>query len=125
MAKATLVNLDIEAGTGVIAALDDAKLTPKVALWMTTPEHEDGRLVIASALLDQTHPLQAYKQVAYTLHGKFAHGQPDITLLKMRDWFIQKLRQRFSKAKSVEGMRLGGQVIGNQYISDAYVYRIL
>ncbi len=124
MDKATLVNLDLAAGSSVITELDKAKVAPKVALWMTTPEHEDGRLIIASPLLDQTHPLRAYEQVALILQGKFTHGQPNITLLRMKDPFIQKLRQLFGKTKNVEGMRLGGQTIGDRFVSDAYVYRI-
>jgi hypothetical protein len=124
MDRATLVDLDIDAGNSVIAALDGAKVAPKVALWMTTPDHEDGRLIIASPGLDQTHPLRAYEQVARILHGKFAHSQPNITILRMRDPLVQRLRQVFGKTKSVAGMRLGGQTIANQYISDAYVYRI-
>jgi hypothetical protein len=122
--KATLVSLDIDAGTSVIAALDEAGAAPKVALWMTTPEHEDGRLVIASPLLDQSQPLRAYEQVARILHGRFVHEQPNITLFRMRDPFIQKLRGLFSHTHSVEGLRLGGQTIGDRFISDAYVYRI-
>jgi hypothetical protein len=124
MVKATLVGLDIEDATKVIAELDKAKLSPKVALWMTTPEDEDGSLVIASPSLNQTHPLRAAEQVAYTLHGKFEHGQPDIRVLRMNDPFVKKLRQMFGKTKSVEGMRLGRQTIGDRYVSDAYVYRI-
>jgi hypothetical protein len=34
------------------------------------------------------------------------------------------LRRIFAKTKSVEGMRLGGQMIGDRFIEDAWVYRI-
>jgi hypothetical protein len=30
----------------------------------------------------------------------------------------------FGKANSVEGMRLGGQMIGDRFLEDAYLYRI-
>jgi hypothetical protein len=43
----------------------------------------------------------------------------------MTDPFVRQLRRRFGKAKSVEGMRLGGQLFGDRYIEDAYVYRIV
>jgi hypothetical protein len=45
-------------------------------------------------------------------------------ILPMSDPFIKGLRSIFGKAKSVEGMRLGGQLIGDRFIEDAYVYRI-
>jgi hypothetical protein len=124
MDKATLVGLDIEAGSRVVSALENARISVKVALWMVTPEYEEGRLVISSTALDQTHPLRAYEKVAEILHGEFLHSLPPILILRIRDPFIQKLREIFGKTKGVEGMRLGGQTIGNRFISEGYVYRI-
>ena len=49
---------------------------------------------------------------------------PSILILRMKDPFIKDLRRIFGHAKDVTGMRLGGQTIGNRFISDAYVYRI-
>jgi len=45
-------------------------------------------------------------------------------ILPMTDAFIRGLRRIFAKAKDVEGMRLGGQMIGDRFLEDAYVYRI-
>jgi hypothetical protein len=42
----------------------------------------------------------------------------------MKDPFIKDLRHMFSRAASVEGMRLGGQSFGGNLIHNAYVYRI-
>jgi hypothetical protein len=42
----------------------------------------------------------------------------------MADPSIRELRRLFGKTKSVEGMRLGGQVFGDRFVEDAYVYRI-
>jgi hypothetical protein len=41
-----------------------------------------------------------------------------------KDPFIRELRRIFGKTKSVEGMRLGGQLIGDRFLEDAYVYQI-
>lgn len=49
---------------------------------------------------------------------------PTVVIMRTSDAFIKTLRKIFGKAKSVEGMRLGGQTIGNRYLDDAYVYRI-
>lgn len=124
MDKATLVGLDIATGSEVVAALENAGVTINVAMWMATPEYEEGRLLIASSKLDQAHPLRAYERVAELLQGKFAYSLPPILILRMKDRFIQALRQVFARTKSVEGMRLGGQIIGDRFISDAYVYKI-
>lgn len=124
MDKATLVGLDVEAGSRVVSALDMAGVFAKVAMWMTTPEYDDGRLVIASSALDQTQPLRAYERVAKILQKEFVYSPPPILILKMSDPFIRSLRDTFGKLASVEGMRLGSQTIGDRFISDAYVYRI-
>ncbi len=124
MDQATLVNLDINAGLKVIDTLDAEKLKVSVALWMLSPDYSDWRLVLASSTLDQSHPLKAYEQVANALHGHFAHMRPPILILPIKDPFIRELRRLFGRTSDVTGMRLGGQTIGNRYISDAYVYRI-
>jgi hypothetical protein len=122
--KATLVGLDLDAGLRAVSVLEDAGIGIKVALWMATPEYEEGRLVIAASALDQSHPLRAYEKVAEILHGEFAHSSPPILILRLKDPFIQSLRQIFGKSERCDGMRLGGQTIGNRFILDAYVYII-
>lgn len=124
MDQATLVNLDVDAGLKALAALDDAHIKTAVALWMVSSDYDDWRLVLSSPSLDQAHLLKAYQQVAKALQGRFAHMRPPILILPTKDPFIRDLRKIFGKAKSVAGMRLGGQTIGNRFISDAYVYRI-
>jgi hypothetical protein len=91
---------------------------------MVTPEYGDWRLVISAPSLDQTHQLKAYEKVAEVLQGKFVSALPPILVLPTKDPFIRELRKIFGKAKSVEGMRLGGQKIGNRFVDSAYVYRI-
>jgi len=124
MDQATLVGLEIDKGRRIVSTLDHSGIDPKVALWLITPEYEDGRLVLASTKLDQTHPLRAYEEVAEALKGSFVYILPPMLILRMKDPFIKALRDRFGKTSDVEGMRLGGQSMGNRFITDAYVYRI-
>jgi hypothetical protein len=124
MATSALVGLDIEVGLRVVSVLENAGIALKVALWMATSEYEEGRLVLASPSLDQSRPLLAYHKVAELLQGESFHSRPAILILRMKDPFINSLRQMFGKTKSIEGMRLGGQMIGNRFILDGYVYRI-
>jgi hypothetical protein len=42
----------------------------------------------------------------------------------MSDPFIRALGRLFSKAKGVEGRRLGGQLIGDRFVEAALVYRV-
>jgi hypothetical protein len=124
MDQATLVNLDVNTGGDVLKVLDAAKIKVAVALLMASPDYSDWRLVLSSPSLDQSHPLKAYEKVAETLHERFAQMLPPILILPTKDHFIRELRRIFGKSKDVTGMRLGGQTIGNRFISDAYVYRI-
>ena len=39
-------------------------------------------------------------------------------------WRPRALRRTFGKAKTVEGMRLGGHMVGKRWVEDAYVYRV-
>lgn len=124
MVKAALVGLDIEAGSRVVAALDKVGLSMKVALWITTEEYEDGRLILASPELDRMDLLDAYERIARILKDDFANDRPSLLILKMSNPFIKHLRQLFPAPKSIVGLRLGNQTIGDRFIYDAYLYRV-
>lgn len=126
MDNAALVSFDIENGNEIVKALDQAGTPPKVALWAKLPEYEDWRLVIASDQLSQSGSLYGYNQInsAIKQAGISALKRPSIALRPMNRPFIKALRQAFGGAKEVYGMRLGGQTFGDQYLEDAFVYRI-
>jgi hypothetical protein len=97
-----------------------------VALWAFLAEYEDWRMVIAGRQFDALDLRDAYRLVHETLAlaGFTARNTPPILILRMSDPFIRDLRRLFGKTKSVEGMRLGGQLIGDRFVEEAYVYRI-
>jgi hypothetical protein len=124
--KATLVNFDIENGEKVIQALDRDGKEPAVALWAKLPEYEDWRLVIASEQISQTGSLYPYGQINNAMEkaGIPISRRPKVFFRSMDKPFIKSLRSIFAKAADTYGMRLGGQVFGDQYLEDAFVYRI-
>jgi|SRR5665213_984037 len=126
MDKTALVGLDIERGSQIIRALDDADLKPSVALWAYLPEYEDWRLIIASRKLDSFDPRSAYRTINDSLLAKgiTVEQTPPIVIRSVTDPFIKDLRGMFAKTARVEGMRLGGQTIGGRFLEEAYVYRI-
>jgi hypothetical protein len=124
MDNTTLVDIDVSIGVRVLKALDDGGLRIKVALWMFSSSYDDWKFVIASPDLDHENPLKSYERVAVTLHDQFVAMRPPILILRMKDPLIRELRTLFSSTHSVDGMRLGGQTIGNHFIQNAYVYRI-
>ena len=126
MDKIALVNFDIENGKEVIDALDRDGKNPNVALWAKLPEYEDWRLVIASDRLRQTGSLFPYSQVNSAMEkaGIPTSKRPKVFLRPMDRPFIKALRNTFANTKDTFGMRLGGQSFGDQYLEDAFVYRI-
>jgi hypothetical protein len=126
MDTSALVSYDIENGKEVIEALDKDGKTPNVALWAKLPDYEDWRLVIASDRLDQSSSLSGYEEINAAMRkaGISYRKRPTISWRPMDKPFIQALRRAFSGAKDTYGMRLGGQMFGDQYLEDAFVYRI-
>lgn len=126
MATATLVNLDIENGERVIQALEADGKAPNVAVWAKLPEYDTWRLILASDRLDQKSSLAGYGQVNAAIRkaGISIQRKPPIYLRPMNSPFIESLRTIFSKAADTYGMRLGGQVFGDKYLEDGFVYRI-
>lgn len=127
MDQATLVSPDINAGREALAALDAAQIKSLIAAFVLLPEYEDWRLVLSSPSLDQAHQLKAYQQVTKALGGRFVYSLPLILVLPTKDPFIRDLRRIFSNRIKVgpqTTVRLGGQTIGNRFISDAYVLRV-
>jgi len=121
-----LVSYDIENGKEVIDALDQDGKTPNVALWAKLPDYESWRLVIASDRLDQSYSLSGYEEInaAMKKAGISYRKRPAIYWRPMDKPFIQALRHAFASANDTYGMRLGGQMFGDQYLEDAFVYRI-
>jgi hypothetical protein len=126
MDKVALVNFDIESGEKIVDALDRHGKDPNVALWAKLPEYEDWRLVIASDRIVQTGSLYPYAQVNEAMEkaGISISKRPKVFLRPMDSPFIKALRNVYSQAADTYGMRLGGQRFGDQYIEDAFVYRI-
>jgi hypothetical protein len=124
--KVALVSFDIQNGQEVIDALDRDGKDPNVALWAKLPEYEDWRLVIASDRLRQPGSLYAYSQINAAMEkaGISIRKRPKIYLRPMDKPFIKALRLAFARAADTYGMRLGGQTFGDQYLEDAFVYRI-
>jgi hypothetical protein len=126
MDKAALVNIDIQRGADILDALDGANVKVSVALWAHLAEYEDWRLVFAARRFDAMDLGDAYG----LLHDRLADAgvtvekTPPLMILPMSDPFIKDLRRLFGKARSVEGKRLGGQMFGDRFVEDAYVYRI-
>jgi hypothetical protein len=126
MDTAAMVNIDVATGTDLVRQLESAKLKLNVALWAVLSEYGDWRLIVASRQLDSLDLRDAYGKLHDTLSaaGYTSRTTPPIVIIPMSDPFVRALRRYFAKTKDVEGMRLGGQLFGDRFVEDAYVYRV-
>lgn len=121
-----MVNVDLEKGLEVVRALESGNLKIGAALWLYATEYEDWRVFVSARAFDELKPRAAYRYLDELLiaAGLPPDETPPIVILPMTDPFIKGLRRMFGKTKSVEGMRLGLQTIGDRFVEDAFVYRI-
>jgi hypothetical protein len=126
MGQALLVNVDLDAGTEILRIMDTAGVKVSVAAWIVFEEYGDWRLLLSSRQLDAAGPGKASGLVFDALVAADfpVERTPTILILPTTDSTVRTLRRIFSKAKSVAGMRLGGQQIGKRWVEDAYVYRV-
>ncbi len=126
MGQALLVNVDLNAGAEILRILDKAGVKVRVAAWILFDEYGDWRLLLSSRQLDAAGPGKASGLVFDALVAADfpVEKTPTILILPTTDSTVRALRRIFGKARTVEGMRLGGQMIGKRWVEDAYVYRI-
>ena len=126
MDKAAMVSIDVSQGSEILEALERAHVKVSVALWMFLSDFEDWRLVVSSRQFDTADPRDAYRLLHDSLSSAEVASKktPAIIILPTSDPFVRELRRIFGKTKNVDGMRLGGQMIGDRFVQDAYVYQI-
>ncbi len=116
-----MVSIDVGQGSEILEALERARVKVSVALWMFLSEFEDWRLVVSSRQFDTPDPRDAYR----LLHDLLSSAEvamkrtPAIIILPTSDPFVRELRRIFGKTTNVDGMRLGGQLIGDRFVQDA------
>lgn len=126
MDKTAMVSIDIDTGAELVERLEQSKVKVAVALWAYLPEYGDWRMILSSRQFDSLDLRDALGLLHDSLDaaGITPERAPLVMILPMSDPFIRDLRRHFARAKSVEGMRLGGQMFGDRFIEDGYVYRI-
>jgi hypothetical protein len=128
MVKTTLVRPDIGFGSELLDLLDKNKFPVSVALWLKERDSDEWNLLIGTSLYDRQGHRGAYLRLVEILSddngGPIALSAYPVVLKGNRDPLIRGLRKLYAKRASVEGMRLGGHIIGGNRIPDAYVYRI-
>lgn len=125
MVGTTLVTEWIEAGKRLTEALDSASFEVVASLWFYDAESGEWRLIIASPVVDQQGPLEAYRVVQKVL-GVNTGGLTlnDISVVSPTHNLVKLLGIALKTGKEISGIRFTRNRINDQFIEDAYIYRL-
>ncbi len=124
MVVESLVDIDIQAGTQVLKALEAAGIQVVIALWARLEDYGDWRLFISSETLDQGSVFDAYSRIAVAVGGEFVFSAPTIAYMPLSDPFVRAVREKYASSSSSFGLRLRG-LFGGRFVEEAFVYRIV
>ena len=127
MVAALLVERDIRDGETLLHRLDRDGFPVAVALWYYYSDYEKWSLIIASALVREQGPTEAYKRLLRSMKGikkrDFSLDSSRIELVKEEDRIPKALRQAIKTGSRISGIRFTRNTIGGFFVEDAYIYR--
>jgi hypothetical protein len=125
MAKASLVEADIEAGRSLVKALDEARFRVQAALWLYLSEPGEWRLLVASPEVDERGPKKAYTHLQSVLAKPSVRlSLKDVSLVSPHYDLIRLLSRAISTGPGISGIRFTANTVDNVFIEDAYIYRL-
>ena len=131
MDKTTLVEKDFKDGELLIAELDKAQLKVHSALWIYNSEADNWRLMIASDKEDFSSPKKAYSLINEVIEKMNNSGinigfsLENISVVSTDHPLIRLLSSAIkTNPRSISGIRFSRNTIDNNYIEDAYIYRV-
>ncbi len=128
MDKTVLVEQDMKDGKKLIQALDKAGFPVNAALWFYSSESDDWRLLLASPVVDQKGSREAYtfvQSILAELPKNFGISLINVSVVSPNDELIKLLKIVIQTGpRDLAGIRFSRNVIENQFIEDAYIYRV-
>ena len=126
MARAALVDIDIDGGRSFIEALDAAGFPVTSAFWFFHEESEEWRLMVCTPVVDKEGPLKAYRSMHPVLAklSNVTFRIDNIVASGVNDTLVKALRRVIRPGPEAAGVRLRRIVIGETSIHDSYIYRL-
>ena len=129
MDQTTLVAaIDIEGGTRLLKAMDQAMFDVCAALWLYTSETSTWRLIVATPKLEQLGPRAIYLQIQSVLtelEPPCNIALDDISVVNPESNLIKSLRVVFkTKPDAILKTAFTNNSIGNVFIEAAVIYRM-
>jgi len=126
MVTATLVEARIESGKELLRKLDDGKFPLSAAFWLFTEEAPQWCLVLASRIVDELGPSEAYKRVQEIILKQGIDIElRDVSVVSPKSQVVSLLRTAIVTGPGIHGIRFTGNAINGVFIADAYIYRTL
>ena len=128
MDKTTLVEKYIDDGKVLLEAIDKEEHKIDAALWFFNSEHERWRLVIASPYVKKEGPKKMYQhiqKILKKLNKKVDISLEDIQVMKPNEKLINSIRSVIRTGPGIKNIRFSNNVINNELIEDAYIYRMV
>src|SRR5574340_116741 len=128
MAPKLLVETAIRRGERLLKTLDQRGVKVDAALWAYNTESEQYQLVIASFDVDALGARPLYAQIQDALESLPADQRVpfrDITATSPRRGVVATLAKAIrTPADAIDSIRITGNVINQELIEDAYIYRL-
>lgn len=127
MGKEILVEEYIAEGIELINELEKANIQVQAALWFYFIESEEWRLIVATPLYDEQGQILTYRRIfdlIKKLNLKVSFPLSRITVVSPNDPLIRLLRIAISTGGSISRVRFQNNVINNQLIEDALIYKM-
>jgi hypothetical protein len=142
MVKTSLVERDVEEGKRLLEALNDrselrlgsktVSLIPaerfrtKAAFWWYSSESSEWQLFIATPLVDELGPLQAYRDINVVLASRLDLdlSLQNISVLSPKDPLVKAIRKAMKIAPGRDGARFTRGTLNGTFVEDAFVYRL-
>ncbi|MEX2648939.1 MAG: hypothetical protein WD673_08000 [Alphaproteobacteria bacterium] len=125
-----LVTERVEAGKRFLEALDAAKFPVAAALWLFVKELEKWRYFVATSLVDEKGPLEAYRQLQSLLRqfADDAHVTKlilyDLSVVSPSDERVRLFRRVIDTGQNIRDVRLTDTVIASTVVDDVLIYRL-
>jgi hypothetical protein len=124
MVATPLVEPYIEAGRELIMNLDASGFGVEAALWLYRPESYEWRLLIASPVVDERGPQEAYRKVQTFVHVNPLLSLRNVSVVSPTAEIIQALRRVIKTGPGISDIRMTANSINGFFIEDALIYRL-
>ncbi len=126
LVKEVLTDQMIAAGAELLRGLDREGWPVVASLWLFEPENNQWRLVLASPVVPESGPREAYRHVSEALHAvKPALSLGNVSVVSPQDPLIRALASAYGTSREIEGRRVSRSAINGHFVEDAYLYRLL